>query len=120
MTVKENCNIRQGYIHSDCSSLLPFIFCKLPDALCQSERGQERPKLIKKDESDRKKSGLALSDKAYSIQFHMNNQSQLFNDPYGLVTTTKVKKYERDTITTAKYVETNMPFDSTTDWFHLY
>ena len=34
MTVKKNCNICQGNIHSDCSSLLTFIFRRFPGAKC--------------------------------------------------------------------------------------
>ena len=63
--------------HSNCSSLLPFKFCKLPGVNCQSERVQERSRLMKKNVSGRKNSEPVLRDKVYSIHFHMNNQSQL-------------------------------------------
>ena len=44
---------------------------------CQSQRGQEGHRLMKKNVSGRKKSEPVLRDKVYSIHFHMNNQSQL-------------------------------------------
>ena len=74
---KKKLNIRQGNIHSNCSSLLPFKFCKLPGVNCQRERVQERSRLMKKNVSGRKNSEPVLRDKVYSIHLHMNSQSQL-------------------------------------------